>query len=80
MAELAGRCADGLNAPAGPHLPDLIKAARNAATHAGRDPDHFIVTASAELDQRARLEADGVDRMVVYIAPPYLRAIEACRL
>lgn len=80
MAELAGRHADGVNVPGGPRLDKLADIARRAHAGAGRDPDAFIVTASAGVHDRGRLEDAGVDRMVVYAAPPYLATITAARL
>ena len=67
MAELAGRVADGINAPSGPGLSRLVAVAREAHAAAGHDPDRFIVTTSssgsrADLD---RLAAAGVDRAIV---------------
>jgi alkanesulfonate monooxygenase SsuD/methylene tetrahydromethanopterin reductase-like flavin-dependent oxidoreductase (luciferase family) len=74
MAGLAGRLADGINAPAGPGLGALVKVARRAHADAGRDPSRFIVTASAGFDDRwvalgsaARRQVEdlGVDRLVL---------------
>lgn len=72
MAELAGRYADGINVPAGLGLDRLVARARQARPQAGSD---FIVTVSAGLDRRQALEDHGVDRMIVYAAPPYTRTI-----
>jgi alkanesulfonate monooxygenase SsuD/methylene tetrahydromethanopterin reductase-like flavin-dependent oxidoreductase (luciferase family) len=73
MAELAGRTADGMNVPAGPHLAELVRIARTAHAHAGRDADAFIVTASGRPSpqQVDELTAMGVDRLITYVAPPY---------
>jgi alkanesulfonate monooxygenase SsuD/methylene tetrahydromethanopterin reductase-like flavin-dependent oxidoreductase (luciferase family) len=77
MAALAGRVGDGINAPAGRNLGRLIDIAREAHAQAGRNPDEFIVTASAgpSVHDRARLEAMGVDRHVVYARAPYLTGV-----
>jgi alkanesulfonate monooxygenase SsuD/methylene tetrahydromethanopterin reductase-like flavin-dependent oxidoreductase (luciferase family) len=78
MAELAGRLADGMNAPAGPHLRDLIAVARAAHARAGRDPASFTVTASGRPSPRDRdqLRELGVDRLIVYIGPPYTDGVD----
>jgi alkanesulfonate monooxygenase SsuD/methylene tetrahydromethanopterin reductase-like flavin-dependent oxidoreductase (luciferase family) len=74
MAELAGRLADGLNAPVGPTFAGLVDVAQRAHAAVGRDPSGFLVTASAGFDQRyleggstsrRRLEDVGVDRLVL---------------
>jgi alkanesulfonate monooxygenase SsuD/methylene tetrahydromethanopterin reductase-like flavin-dependent oxidoreductase (luciferase family) len=75
MAELAGRLGDGINTPAGPHLPALTAIARKA-----RGDRPFIVTASGDLSQRAALEREGADRLIVYARRPYLPTIDAARL
>jgi alkanesulfonate monooxygenase SsuD/methylene tetrahydromethanopterin reductase-like flavin-dependent oxidoreductase (luciferase family) len=80
MAELAGRVADGLNVRANADLPRLIAIGRDAHARAGHDPDAFIVAASGDADHRERLAAAGVDRVIVYVAPPYVAAINAIRI
>jgi len=77
MAELAGRLGDGMNVPAGPRLAELIDIARRAHAGSGRDPERFVVTASASASRRrlAGLEEMGVDRAVIYVAPPYTEGI-----
>ena len=77
MAELAGRVADGINLPGGPGLADLLRVARDAHEHAGRDPAGFLVTASADPSPRtvARLEELGVDRVVTLVRPPYAAGV-----
>jgi alkanesulfonate monooxygenase SsuD/methylene tetrahydromethanopterin reductase-like flavin-dependent oxidoreductase (luciferase family) len=77
MAELAGRMADGFNTPAGPRLGELVHLARDACAQSGRDPAEFVITASggASARERARLEELGVDRVIVYIAPPYTTGV-----
>ena len=74
MAELAGRFGDGINAPAGPQLPALVRIARDACERAGRDPNAFIVTTSGGVASRDRdrLAELGVDRLVVFVRPPYV--------
>ena len=74
MAALAGRVGDGMTAPAGPKLRELIEIARDAHGQSGRDPNDFIVTASTGPSPRdhERLEALGVTRAIVYLRPPYL--------
>jgi alkanesulfonate monooxygenase SsuD/methylene tetrahydromethanopterin reductase-like flavin-dependent oxidoreductase (luciferase family) len=85
MSELAGRVGDGINVPAThPRLDALLATARRAHTEAGRDPARFVVTASSGLGvewlraasaRRQRLDALGVDRLVLYVSPPYVDAI-----
>jgi alkanesulfonate monooxygenase SsuD/methylene tetrahydromethanopterin reductase-like flavin-dependent oxidoreductase (luciferase family) len=69
MATLAGRHADGFNAPYGRGFDRLAGIVR-------RHNPHAIITASATLDRRAELGDHGVDRMIVYVAPPY-RAVRS---
>ena len=82
MAELAGRVGDGMNAPGGAPLASLVRVARQAHERAGRDPDAFIVTASAGASarfhdaDRDRLEDLGVARMVVFVAPPFVEGVQ----
>jgi alkanesulfonate monooxygenase SsuD/methylene tetrahydromethanopterin reductase-like flavin-dependent oxidoreductase (luciferase family) len=85
MAALAGRAGDGINLSAGdPRLGELLAFARNAHASAGRDPDHFLVTASAGLGRewldpashaRQRVRELGVHRLVLFVPPPYVDAI-----
>ena len=81
MAELAGRLADGINAPGGPRLGRLLDVARDAHARAGRDPDAFVVTASAGSSphDHERLRTMGVDRAIVYVGPPYAESIRRAR-
>ncbi|MGH8990231.1 MAG: LLM class flavin-dependent oxidoreductase [Acidimicrobiia bacterium] len=85
MAELAGRVGDGMNVPAGRGLPGLIEVARAACARSGRDPERFLVTTSAGPDraEHERLEALGVQRVILHIRAPYvdgvLRAGDALR-
>jgi alkanesulfonate monooxygenase SsuD/methylene tetrahydromethanopterin reductase-like flavin-dependent oxidoreductase (luciferase family) len=81
MAELAGRVGDGMNAPGGAQLPALIRVAREAHERSGRDPTDFIVTASGSSSprQRDRLAELGVDRVVVFVRPPYIDAVARAR-
>ena len=74
MAALAGRVGDGMSAPAGPRLGELIAMARDAHAQSGRVPRDFVVTASAGPSARdhERLAALGVTRAIVYLRPPYL--------
>ncbi|MEZ5144175.1 MAG: LLM class flavin-dependent oxidoreductase [Acidimicrobiales bacterium] len=81
---LAGRVADGINTQAGhPRLGELVATAREARAASGRDPDGLLVTVFAGLDprwvqagtrQRNRLDAVGVDRLILLLSPPYDRA------
>lgn len=81
MAELAGRVGDGINVPAlHPRLRELVAIARGACAGAGRDPTRFLVTVYAALDKRwtdagstarAELAALGVDRLILFVGPPF---------
>lgn len=81
MAEVAGRVGDGINAPAShPRLPELVAIARDACVDADRDPASFLVTVYAEFDEtwlnvdspaRVDLAALGVDRLILYLGPPF---------
>jgi alkanesulfonate monooxygenase SsuD/methylene tetrahydromethanopterin reductase-like flavin-dependent oxidoreductase (luciferase family) len=84
MAELAGRAGDGINAPAQhPRLRELVDIARAARVDAGRDPARFLVTVYSEFHERwfdvqsparAELAASGVDRLILYLGPPFENA------
>jgi alkanesulfonate monooxygenase SsuD/methylene tetrahydromethanopterin reductase-like flavin-dependent oxidoreductase (luciferase family) len=79
MAELAGRVADGINIRAQhPRLHELVDVARDA--HVGRENEPFLVTVFTQLDEhwlRTESEARGpldtldVDRLVLFVSPPY---------
>ncbi|TML11539.1 MAG: LLM class flavin-dependent oxidoreductase [Actinobacteria bacterium] len=71
MAELAGRVGDGMNAPGGGHLGQLIEIARDAHARSGRDPADFVVTASSGPRGHQRLAELGVSRVIIYVRPPY---------
>jgi len=77
MAALAGRVGDGMNVPAGPTLPDLIRVAREAHEGSGRDPAGFLVTTSCRPSPREhdRLAALGVGRAIVYVHAPYTEGV-----
>jgi alkanesulfonate monooxygenase SsuD/methylene tetrahydromethanopterin reductase-like flavin-dependent oxidoreductase (luciferase family) len=73
MAELAGRIGDGICLQAGARLPDLATIAREAHARTGRDPHQFLLAASlGTVPEQIRHWAElGVDRLIVYIAPPF---------
>jgi alkanesulfonate monooxygenase SsuD/methylene tetrahydromethanopterin reductase-like flavin-dependent oxidoreductase (luciferase family) len=77
MAALAGQHGDGMNAPGGAGLGRLIDVARRARVDAGRDPDTFVVTASASPtpSERERLTELGVHRIVAFVPPPYVDGV-----
>src|SRR5438093_7336304 len=77
MAELAGRVGDGMNAPGGPQLGQLIEIAREAYARSGRDPERFLVTAAGgpSLPERTRLAEAGVHRVTVSVRPPYVDGV-----
>jgi alkanesulfonate monooxygenase SsuD/methylene tetrahydromethanopterin reductase-like flavin-dependent oxidoreductase (luciferase family) len=80
VATIAGRFADGFNAPAGmPGLAALIERARNAHESAGRT-DSFEISVFSGLSRswldagsrdRGELNQLGVSRLILQIAPPY---------
>lgn len=81
MAELAGRVGDGINVPGGPGAQQLISVARTAHAASGRDPDAFVVTASARpsrLDLAGLADA-GVARAIIMAPPPYLDSVHRLR-
>jgi alkanesulfonate monooxygenase SsuD/methylene tetrahydromethanopterin reductase-like flavin-dependent oxidoreductase (luciferase family) len=81
MAHLAGRVGDGINTPAAhPRLREVVGIARDACAGAGRDPSRFLVTVFSELHERwldadsperAELASSGVDRLILYLGPPF---------
>jgi alkanesulfonate monooxygenase SsuD/methylene tetrahydromethanopterin reductase-like flavin-dependent oxidoreductase (luciferase family) len=81
MAEIAGRIGDGINAPAEhPRLRDLVGIARDACAGADRDATGFLVTVYAAFDERwfdaesparAELAALAVDRLILFLGPPF---------
>ena len=81
MAAIAGRHGDGFNTQAmHPKLADLARIARDEHTKSGRNPDDFILTVFAGLDERwlqpdsrARQTLDrlNVDRLILLTEPPY---------
>ena len=81
MAELAGRVGDGINVPAlHPRVHELVAIARDACAGAGRDPNRFLVTLYAALDERwtdgdsparAELAVLGIDRLILFVGPPF---------
>ncbi|MEO1064126.1 MAG: LLM class flavin-dependent oxidoreductase [Actinomycetota bacterium] len=77
MAELAGRLGDGINAPGGPRLGQLVDVAREARAASGRDPGELIVTTSASPGSTgsSRYEEIGVDRVILMAGPPYVASV-----
>jgi alkanesulfonate monooxygenase SsuD/methylene tetrahydromethanopterin reductase-like flavin-dependent oxidoreductase (luciferase family) len=81
MAAIAGRIGDGINIPAGhPRLRELVGIAHDACAAAGSDPTQFLVTVYAAFDERwfdadsparAELAALGVDRLILFLGPPF---------
>jgi alkanesulfonate monooxygenase SsuD/methylene tetrahydromethanopterin reductase-like flavin-dependent oxidoreductase (luciferase family) len=73
MAELGGLAGDGICVPSGPRLAELVAVARQAFVRSGRDPGQMLVMATvASIPDRTQPWAGlGVDRLIVYIAPPF---------
>ena len=77
MAELAGRVGDGICVPLGPTMTELIALAREARAPSARDEGRLVVTAllsSWPESTQSPVDAD-VDRLIVYVAPPFDEAI-----
>jgi alkanesulfonate monooxygenase SsuD/methylene tetrahydromethanopterin reductase-like flavin-dependent oxidoreductase (luciferase family) len=77
MAELAGRIGDGICVQANARLPELAAIAWEAHSEAGRDPGEFLLVAtlgSVPEQTREWVELD-VDRLIVYVAPPFTERI-----
>jgi alkanesulfonate monooxygenase SsuD/methylene tetrahydromethanopterin reductase-like flavin-dependent oxidoreductase (luciferase family) len=88
MAAIAGRHADGFNTQAmHPSLTELARVAREAHAASGRAPARFSLSVfaglgerwlRAETPERARLDRNGVDRLILLAPPPYdLTAVRA---
>ena len=81
MAGIAGRYGDGFNTQAmHPRLADLARVAREEHQASGRDPNAFLLTVFAGLDERwldstsrarQNLERIGVARLILLTEPPY---------
>jgi alkanesulfonate monooxygenase SsuD/methylene tetrahydromethanopterin reductase-like flavin-dependent oxidoreductase (luciferase family) len=91
MSEVAGRVGDGINVPAAhPALPALVEVARKAHAAAGRDPAAFLVTVYSAFEQswldaesppRTELARLGVDRLILFLGPPFDAArVDGARL
>jgi alkanesulfonate monooxygenase SsuD/methylene tetrahydromethanopterin reductase-like flavin-dependent oxidoreductase (luciferase family) len=77
MAELAGRASDGICVPVGPSMTELVTLARQARVRSGRGSGGLVVTAllsSWTEGTRLPVEVD-LDRLIVYVAPPFDEAI-----
>ncbi|HVA86885.1 MAG TPA: hypothetical protein VNF73_11300, partial [Candidatus Saccharimonadales bacterium] len=59
--------------PTGPRLAELIAVARQARARSGRDPEEMLVTATVpSIPDRAQPWVGlGVDRLIVYVGPPF---------
>jgi hypothetical protein len=77
MAEVAGRAANGICVPWGSTTADLIAVASRAYAQSGRDPMGFLVVAilASGLAPTRASDVDGVDRLIVYAAPPFDEAV-----
>ena len=73
MAELAGRIGDGICVQANSRVAELTAIARQAHSDAGRDPRQFLVVATlGSVPEQTQQWAElGVDRLIVYVAPPF---------
>jgi alkanesulfonate monooxygenase SsuD/methylene tetrahydromethanopterin reductase-like flavin-dependent oxidoreductase (luciferase family) len=77
MAELAGRVGDGICVQANARLPELAAVAREAHSEAGRDPRKFLLVATlgSVPDQTRQWAELDVDRLIVYVPPPFAEGI-----
>ena len=68
---------DGLNAPAGPQLHELVRVARDAHAASGRDAEGFIITVSVSPSRTSieRLTELGVHRVIVHVRAPYVNGV-----
>jgi alkanesulfonate monooxygenase SsuD/methylene tetrahydromethanopterin reductase-like flavin-dependent oxidoreductase (luciferase family) len=82
MADLAGRLGDGICLPLGSKTAELVGVARRARERAGRDPGDLLVLVSlaALPDQGppASVRMD-IDRLIVYVEPPFERGVARVR-
>jgi hypothetical protein len=77
MAELACRVGDGICVQASVGLPELATIAREAHSQAGRDPHQFLLVATlgSVPEQTQQWAGLNVDRLIVYVAPPFADGI-----
>lgn len=73
MAELAGSIGDGISVPVGSRPAELVAVARRACLRSGRDPNRLLVAVSLPSvpDRIPSWAGLGVDRLIVYLAPPF---------
>jgi alkanesulfonate monooxygenase SsuD/methylene tetrahydromethanopterin reductase-like flavin-dependent oxidoreductase (luciferase family) len=77
MARLAGRVGDGICVPVGSTMTELVTSARQARVRSGDDRQSLLVTAllsSWPGTVHCPVGSD-VDRLIVYVAPPFGEAI-----
>ena len=77
MAEVAGRTGDGISVPVGPTASELVSVAQQARAASGRHTKGFLVTALLSTWPEASAPPVGADveRLIVYVAPPFDDAI-----
>jgi alkanesulfonate monooxygenase SsuD/methylene tetrahydromethanopterin reductase-like flavin-dependent oxidoreductase (luciferase family) len=77
MAELAGRVGDGVCLPVRSAMTELVAVAGMARAAAGRDEEPFLVTVllSSWSDRSELPTGIDVDRLIVYVTPPFADAI-----
>ena len=81
MAALAGRYGDGFNTQAlHPRLTELVDIARTEHAAAGGDPQRFVLTVFAGMNERwlrrdsrerAALDRLGIERLILLLRPPF---------
>lgn len=77
MAELAGRLGDGVCVRVSSAMAGLIAVSRDAYALSGRDPEDMLVTATLRSwsGETPPVVGLGVDRLIVYLAPPFLEGL-----
>jgi alkanesulfonate monooxygenase SsuD/methylene tetrahydromethanopterin reductase-like flavin-dependent oxidoreductase (luciferase family) len=77
MAELAGRLGDGVCVRVSVAMAGLIAVSRDAYALSGRDPEQMLVTATLRSwpGETPPLDGSRVDRLIVYLAPPFLEGL-----
>jgi alkanesulfonate monooxygenase SsuD/methylene tetrahydromethanopterin reductase-like flavin-dependent oxidoreductase (luciferase family) len=78
MAELAGRLGDGVCVRVSLAMAGLIAVSRDAYGLSGRDPEQMLVTATLRSwpdGETPAYDGPGVDRLIVYLAPPFLEGL-----
>ena len=78
MAELSGKVGDGICVQARTESSELATVAREVRARSGRGPGQFVLAASlGSVPEQTRSWAElGIDRLIVYVAPPFIEQIQ----